>query len=184
MVLVADIDMLTDEFFRLREQGEVPGMGMTFDFDNTTFVLNAIDSLAGEDRFLELRKRRPKHRTLTRIEERLDEARKEESEARDDFRKEKDDNIKKESDKLNEEMKKLDERLREKDAKIEPADVEPPGGNRPARRPAAGEGPQGRIGRDLPPADRRHQQQARCQDPEVARLVHVRAPCCCRRSRR
>ena len=123
VVLVADIDMLTDDFFNLREQGEMPGMGMTFDFDNTTFVLNAIDSLAGEDRFLELRKRRPKHRTLTRIEERLDEARKEESAARDDFRKEKDDNIKKESDKLNEEMKKLDERLRKEDAKIEPADV-------------------------------------------------------------
>ena len=103
-MLVADIDMLTDDFFNLREQGEVPGMGMTFDFDNTTFVLNAIDSLAGEDRFLELRKRRPKHRTLTRIEERLEEARKEESAARDDFRKEKDDNIKKESDKLNEEI--------------------------------------------------------------------------------
>ena len=65
VVLVADIDMLTDEFFNLREQGEMPGMGMTFDFDNMTFVLNAIDALAGEDRFLELRKRRPKHRTLT-----------------------------------------------------------------------------------------------------------------------
>ena len=84
-MLVADIDMLTDDFFNLREQGEVPGMGMTFDFDNTTFVLNAIDALAGEDRFLDLRKRRPKHRTLTRIEERLDEARKEESVARDNF---------------------------------------------------------------------------------------------------
>ena len=85
VVLVADIDMLTDDFFNLREQGEVPGMGMTFDFDNATFVLNAIDALAGEDRFLDLRKRRPKHRTLTRIEERLDEARKEESVARDNF---------------------------------------------------------------------------------------------------
>ena len=104
VVLVADIDMLTDDFFNLREQGEVPGMGMTFDFDNTTFVLNAIDSLAKEDRFLELRKRRPKHRTLTRIEEHLEEARKEESAARDNFRKEKDDNIKKENDKLNEEI--------------------------------------------------------------------------------
>ena len=29
VVLMADIDMLTDDFFNLREQGEVPGMGMT-----------------------------------------------------------------------------------------------------------------------------------------------------------
>ncbi len=124
VVLVADIDMLTDDFFSLREQGEVPGMGITFDFDNTTFVLNAIDALAGEDRFLELRKRRPKHRTLTRIEEHLEEARKEESAARDDFRKQKDDSIKQEDDKLNEEIKKLGDRLKQEDAKIEVADVE------------------------------------------------------------
>ena len=123
VVLVADIDMLTDDFFSLREQGEVPGMGMTFDFDNTTFVLNAIDSLAQEDRFLDLRKRRPKHRTLTRIEERTEEARKKKAEDRDKFRKEKDDNIKKETDKLNEEMKKLDEQLKQGDEKIEAADV-------------------------------------------------------------
>ena len=123
VVLVADIDMLSDDFFNLRDQGEVPGMGVTFDFDNTTFVLNAIDSLAGEDRFLELRKRRPKHRTLTRIEEQLEEARKKEADARDSLRKEKDENIKKETDNLNEEIKKLDERLKKDDAKIEAADV-------------------------------------------------------------
>jgi ABC-2 type transport system permease protein len=122
VVLVADIDMLTDAFFELREQGEVPGTGMTFDFDNTTFVLNAIDALAGEDRFLELRKRRPRHRTLTRVDERLEESRKEESAAHEKFRKDKDDNIKKESDKLNEEMKNLEERLK-KDPTIEQADI-------------------------------------------------------------
>ena len=123
VVLVADIDMLTDDFFNLREQGETPGMGMTFDFDNTTFVLNAIDSLAGEDRFLELRKRRPKHRTLTTVEDRLEEARKAESAARDEFRKEKDDNVKNESKKLNDEIAKLREQL-SKDDKIEQADVD------------------------------------------------------------
>ena len=124
VVLVADIDMLTDEFFALREQGEVPGMGITFDFDNTTFVLNAIDALAKEDRFLELRKRRPKHRTLTRIDDRMEESRREESEARDNFRKEKDDDIEKESDNLTKKINDLRERLNKPDSKIEPADVE------------------------------------------------------------
>ncbi len=123
VVLVADIDMLTDEFFRIREQGEMPGMGINFDFDNVAFVLNAIDALAGEDRFLELRKRRPKHRTLTKLDERLEEARKQEAEARDNLRKEKDDNIKKETAKFKEEIDKLRERLKT-DTKIEQADVE------------------------------------------------------------
>ena len=70
VVLVADIDMLRPAFFRLREQGEIPELGVRFDFDNVTFVLNALDELAGDDRFIDIRSRRPKYRTLTRIEER------------------------------------------------------------------------------------------------------------------
>ncbi len=68
-VVVADIDMLSQDFFRLREQGDMPEIGMHFDFDNVTFVLNVLDDLAGDHRFIEIRKRRPKHRTLTRIEQ-------------------------------------------------------------------------------------------------------------------
>ena len=59
MVLVADIDMLSRDFFRLREQGNVPEAGINFDFDNVTFVLNALDELAGDNRFIDIRKRRP-----------------------------------------------------------------------------------------------------------------------------
>ena len=54
MVLVADIDMLHQLFFRLREQGDMPQAGVFFDFDNVSFVLNTLDSLAGDDRFLDL----------------------------------------------------------------------------------------------------------------------------------
>ncbi len=120
VVLVADLDMITDEFFHIREQGEVPGMNL--DFDNVAFVLNAIDSLAGEPRFLELRKRRPKHRTLTKVEERLEEARKKEAEATESIRKETDDNIKKENEKLSKEVKDLEEQLK-KDPNVEAADI-------------------------------------------------------------
>ena len=123
VVLVADFDMLTDEFFHIREQGEMPERGINFDFDNVTFVLNAIDSLAGEDRFLELRKRRPKHRTLTKLDERLEEARKEEAEARDNLRAVKDANIKEESAKFKKQIDTLREQLKT-DTKIEQADVE------------------------------------------------------------
>ena len=33
------------------------------------FVLNVLDALAGDHRFLDIRKRRPQHRTLTRVDE-------------------------------------------------------------------------------------------------------------------
>jgi ABC-2 type transport system permease protein len=74
VVIVADIDMLSQDFFKLREQGNMPEIGMNFAFDNVPFVLNVLDELAGDQRFIEIRKRRPIHRTLSRIEERTKEA--------------------------------------------------------------------------------------------------------------
>ncbi|MGD0517265.1 MAG: Gldg family protein [Thermoguttaceae bacterium] len=68
VVLVADIDMLSDAFFQLREMGESQENELNFQFDNVTFILNALDKLAGDQRFIEIRKRRPRHHTLTRIE--------------------------------------------------------------------------------------------------------------------
>ena len=85
VVLAADIDMLSPDFFRLREQGDVPEMGIHFDFDNVTFVLNALDELAGDRRFLDIRKRRPEHRTLTRIDQRTKQARQAALDARQQF---------------------------------------------------------------------------------------------------
>jgi ABC-2 type transport system permease protein len=65
-VVVSDIDLMDGRIFGLRNRpDEVFGLN----FDNVTFVLNILDSLAGDDRFLEIRKRKPKHRTLERIED-------------------------------------------------------------------------------------------------------------------
>jgi len=65
-VVVADIDLMDGRIFGLRNRpDEVFGLN----FDNVTFVLNILDFLAGDDRFLEIRKRKPKHRTLERIED-------------------------------------------------------------------------------------------------------------------
>jgi ABC-2 type transport system permease protein len=64
-VFVADIDMISDFFFEERNLGR-----LDIEFDNVTFVLNAVDALAGDEGFIELRSRRPRHRTLTRFEAR------------------------------------------------------------------------------------------------------------------
>ncbi|MCE5269248.1 MAG: Gldg family protein [Planctomycetaceae bacterium] len=69
VVLVCDIDMLSQIFFKLREQAEIPELGIRLKFDNVAFILNALDSLAGDTRFLEIRKRRPKYRTLSHIDQ-------------------------------------------------------------------------------------------------------------------
>jgi len=63
-IFVSDIDMISDFFFEERNIGN-----LNISFDNVTFVLNAVDALAGDDSFIELRSRRPKHRTLVKVEQ-------------------------------------------------------------------------------------------------------------------
>jgi ABC-2 type transport system permease protein len=65
VVYVADVDMIADWFFSMRNLGE-----LNLNFDNVPFVLNAVDVLAGDPTFLDLRKRRTQLRTLTTVEER------------------------------------------------------------------------------------------------------------------
>ncbi len=65
-VVVADIDMLYPVFFMMREAG-AGSEGL--DLDNVAFVLNLVDELAGDDRFLDVRTRRRSHRTLARLDE-------------------------------------------------------------------------------------------------------------------
>ncbi len=65
VVYVADVDLIADWFLYERSRGE-----LNISFDNVTFVLNAVDVLAGDKTFLELRKRRTELRTLTTVEKR------------------------------------------------------------------------------------------------------------------
>ncbi len=114
VIVVADLDMLHREFFRLREEGDIPEAGIRFDFDNVTFVLNIIDRLAGENRFLELRKRRPKHRTLVRIERVTEKARRESLAARERLIAEYEKTREDEERKLEERVKKLEEEFKKR----------------------------------------------------------------------
>ena len=65
-VVVADIDWIIPAFFAIRESGDGQVIPAT---QNVTFILNIIDSLAGDERFIEIRKRVRKHRTLTKIDD-------------------------------------------------------------------------------------------------------------------
>jgi ABC-2 type transport system permease protein len=63
-IFVADLDCISDLFFQLRSDAP-EGLN----FDNVTFVLNCVDVLAGDESYVALRKRRPKHRTLEKFED-------------------------------------------------------------------------------------------------------------------
>ena len=63
-IFVADVDVVSDDIFNIAKS-------QSFDLkiDNITFVLNCVDSLAGEEDFISLRKRRDDARTLKRVED-------------------------------------------------------------------------------------------------------------------
>ncbi len=79
-IFVADIDMISDFFFRSRLSGD-----LDLDLDNVTFVLNAVDVLIGDEACIPLRSRRPRHRTLARLDRQkkrfIEEAARQEAEA-------------------------------------------------------------------------------------------------------
>jgi len=77
LIVLADLDLFGDLFFQMHTRGgDVDGDGLDdVRFDNVSFLLNAVDSLAGDDRFVELRRRRQTFRRLTKLDEETKDAR-------------------------------------------------------------------------------------------------------------
>jgi ABC-2 type transport system permease protein len=111
VVVVGDIDMLTEQFYQIRQQANLPGAGVNLNFDNITFVLNAIDAVAGDMRFIEIRSRRPRHRTLQKIDARTEEARKKTAQEREGIQEEFDNAVEEEEEKLQERLDAIQERM-------------------------------------------------------------------------
>jgi ABC-2 type transport system permease protein len=70
-IVLSDLDMFADSFFSFHERGgDLDGDGLIdMRFDNVTFLLNALDSLLADTRFIDLRKRQPEFRRLTKVDE-------------------------------------------------------------------------------------------------------------------
>ncbi|MGD9636380.1 MAG: hypothetical protein AB7I57_17780, partial [Pirellulales bacterium] len=75
VILVSDIDWIAPIIFQLRSAGENQDMLVEWKFQNVPFVLNILDSLASDDRFVDIRKRTRSHRILTKIEQATEEYR-------------------------------------------------------------------------------------------------------------
>ncbi|MCP4783633.1 MAG: ABC transporter permease [Fuerstiella sp.] len=71
VIFCSDTDMISDWFFMERNLGN-----LDIAFDNVTFILNAVDALAQEETFIDLRSRRASLKTLEYVENQTRELRK------------------------------------------------------------------------------------------------------------
>lgn len=67
VIYVADIDCMISAFLRIRARPD-EDEEIDWHFENVNFLLNIIDSLSGDDQYVDIRMRKPYHATLRQIE--------------------------------------------------------------------------------------------------------------------
>lgn len=72
VIYVSDVDVMADEMVAMRNQPN--RSGVEYRFQNIDFVLNLIDSLTSQERYIQIRDRRPNYVTLRHVEETIREA--------------------------------------------------------------------------------------------------------------
>ena len=108
VVYVTDIDLLHRDFLSLRAR---PESEVNWRFDNVTFVLNVLDVLAGDARFVEVRKRETRYPTLQMVEARTAAAREQASEETENFKTEYDKAVADAGDRLKKPSKDLQQQI-------------------------------------------------------------------------
>jgi len=118
---VADIDLINNQLLGMRTEGIEQ-----FRWDNGPFVLNLVDAVAGENRYLDIRQRKARYATLRRIEAEAQVAFDKEEEARKAAQKEYDEAVTKEDEaikKIEKEASDLEADYRKRSEKGEQIDL-------------------------------------------------------------
>jgi ABC-2 type transport system permease protein len=102
-IYVADVDVVSDALFNV-VQSDMHGLKL----DNVKFILNCVDVLAGDTSYVDLRKRRPQHRTLQEVQKKADQFRENSQEQREQAEKEAEDALEKVTGELDKEIEKID----------------------------------------------------------------------------
>ncbi|GIW93257.1 MAG: hypothetical protein KatS3mg110_1298 [Pirellulaceae bacterium] len=78
VIYVTDLDLMMNAFLQIRARPDEDPEGIRWRFENVTFILNAIDYLAGIEDYMTIRKHRPVYYNLRHIENQTESARQEE----------------------------------------------------------------------------------------------------------
>lgn len=103
VIYVADVDIVSDALFNV-VQSDMHGLKL----DNVKFILNCVDVLAGDTSYVDLRKRRPQHRTLKEVQSEADKFRKISQEEREKAEKDAEEALEKVTGELDKEIEKID----------------------------------------------------------------------------
>lgn len=102
-IVIADLDLLSNSLFDVWEQQFID-----FSIDNTLFLLNCVDSLAGNDDFLAMRGRYRRQRKLNEVEARREVFQRNLTKARQDFQSEAEKKITSAGERIDDELKAID----------------------------------------------------------------------------